>query len=590
MPPPSSPGPSKRGRALRVASAIALACLVLPGGLRPAEIALGVGLLAVSGLGGNPRASRGVEIAAIGVLTLLFVASVLPVLDLDRPTGTDWMSYLKNAVAVATDDWSHYKRWRGPGYAWASLAAARVTGGLVAGSILVSLVSATALVPLTALFGRRIAGPEAGVLAAALVVGWADLRLHAIASTPYALFAALLLLGTVAALGPAEVAGNDGTALPGGSEGPPVGRRTAWARAVLAGTAFGCAYATDPRASAIAGLVLLGEAGAAILTGAKARRSSAGVGRRAWVRLATTALAALVALVVGAGSLAALPVDLLPLKEQIALQRDLHARETAHGCGPKGPELPTLADFVGPCGRSTLRGNLVRGQRATPVDPAFIAGLVALGLVVVRRGRMAVLAPLLPLAPALFILGVQNRYFLPAAPGMAVAGGAALAWLAGAPRREPTVTPIALPWTPRGVATTVALLCVVAASAWGWARSPGTLWSEVHRGTTLGFSLQSGAYSEAASAIRRGVRPRDRVVDCTRAGLPERLWPHPVLDWSPKGGAHVSQACHRLIAQEPRTPTWILLRVHPEVRASAGWEVVLRHPESGGALVLLKGG
>ena len=63
---------------------------------------------------------------------------------------------------------------------------------------------------------------------------------------------------------------------------------------------------------------------------------------------------ALVAAAVGGGALAALPVTLRPLSEQVELQQDLHAREGAAECAG----TPSLARVFGPCGRATLSNNL----------------------------------------------------------------------------------------------------------------------------------------------------------------------------------------------------------------------------------------
>ncbi len=578
------------GFALRTGSAVLLACLAVSGGWRPADLAFGVALVAVAVLGARPRVPARVEVPAVVVITALFVASALPVLDPGRPIGTDWMSYLKNAIAIATGDWGLYQRWRGPGYAWASLGATALTGSLVAGSILVSFLAATALVPLTALLGRRIAGPEAGILAAALMAGWADLRIHAVSSTPYALYAALVLAGTVAILGPGAARAADGTS---GPPAPGPATRRGWSpwraggRACLAGLAFGLAFATDQRAAPIAGIVIIGEVGATAVDWLRSRGAAArSLGPpRPGLRLATLALAALVATAVGAGTVATFPVPLLSLDEQVALQRDLHAREGNTGCQPKGPLLPTVADVVGPCGRATLRGNLLRGREAVPLDLGAIAGLVALGLVVARRGRAALLAPVLPVALSLFVVGVHNRYLVAAGPALAAAAGSALAWLSGAtgPPADPSRC-----LGVRRAATSIALLAVLVVSAWAWTRSPGTLWSVAHGGTTLGFSLHSGPPSEATLVIRDRARKRDRVVDCARAGLRERLWPRPV-ETSPAGaGDLLSKRCTRLLAKGTRLPTWVAAWTVPDTPVAESWEIVERWPQRDGAFVLLR--
>ena len=565
----SRPVATMWGSILRIGCAIALAVLAAPAGWRPVELAFGAGLVAVALVGARPRVTPRVQVAAIVLLTLLFAASALPLVDPSRPYGTDWMVYLRNAIAIATDDWDHYQRWRGPGHAWASLAAAKIAGGLVEGSILVSFLAATSLVPLTALLGRRVASPEAGILGAALLAGWADLRLYAISSTPYALYAALILAGTVAILGPDGA--RDGDRAPW----------TNWLFAGLAGVAFGFAFATDQRAGPVVGIVLLGEAGAALLGGWRARGPAArpGRGRRVRRHLAATAITALVAFAIGAGTLATFPVPLLSVGEQVVLQRDLNAREGVGDCMAKGPVLPTLADLVGPCGRTTLRANLVRGQDAVPVELGMLAGFVLLGLVVVRRGRAALVAPLLPIVPSVLILGVQNRYFVPMAPGLAAAGGAALAWLAG--------DAVAV-GTARRAASVLALAGALAAPAWGWARSPGTTWSRANEGDGFGASPFSGPYAKATAAIREGFEEGDGIIDCAHAGLRERLWPRPVENWSLGGSQAASNPCSRLVAKGTRTPTWVVAQVRASAPVSPTWEVVVTQPAGDGTLQLLR--
>lgn len=70
---------------------------------------------------------------------------------------------------------------------------------------------------------------------------------------------------------------------------------------------------------------------------------------------------------------AAVPVSLQRLAEQVALQRDLHAREYPAVGVTRGMAAPDLYGFVGPCGRLTLRLDLRRGVASVPVDLAALA-------------------------------------------------------------------------------------------------------------------------------------------------------------------------------------------------------------------------
>lgn len=456
----------------------------------------------------------------LAALTAAFAASCLAIYDRDTAMGTDALAYLKNAVALAEDDPARYRRWRGPLQALLALGGMRVTGWLLEGMVAVSLVSAVALVPLTGALGRRLGGPGVGLVAAAFIAGWADLRLYAVAATPYPLYAALMLAGTVSLLG----------------RGP-----------AAAGLPLGLAYGADVRAL---------PAGALLLLGALVRR-------RSWGLVAAAGLAA----GVGAAVLAVAPVELQPLAEQVALQRDLHAREFPAVCPSRGMAPPDLHAFVGPCGRMTLGLNLARGVASVPVDLAALALLAAVGLAVSGRAAPLLIAPLLPLVPSLFLFGLQHRYFVPVAPSLAVAAALALdraAGLAARPR---------LAWIAWGG------LAVTLAAGWLW--WPGTFWAAGARGA--GRSDPSWAlhgprvHQRIRAALREGARPGDRVVNCGTPGMVERLYPLPVENRASSGG--LNRQCRALLALAPSRPTWLVAAVGSGDEVDPAWRVVVEAPE-----------
>ncbi|MDP2306264.1 MAG: hypothetical protein Q8P18_09585 [Pseudomonadota bacterium] len=549
--PPSVP-------ALLVAVAALGGTLAL-GGLRPAEAALVVALAAIGVLragdtmgarvGGaiaaappapEPTAPPWVDHLVVTALTLAFFVSAVGLANPHQPIGTDWMAYLGNAVAAGTGEWAQYHDWRGPLHAWACLALVPVSGGLIAASQHLSLICATLLVPLTWWIGRMLLGRWPALLAAGLLAGWADLRLFAAYSTPYALLAAT---GTL------------GIALTVASRRRPL-------LAAPAGVALGLAVATDLRGGLFAGAVVL----AAALDAGGARR------------LIVVSVLALATIATGAGALSALPVPLVPLSAQVAFQRDLNAREGAGTCAPQGTALPTLAEAFGECGRTTLAGNLALGAAALPIELPALALLVGMGLLVARGGRGFLLLPVLPTLPSLLFIGGQHRYFVPLAPLFALLGAATLAWLTRAAGRRRAL----------GGGVVVVMVLVLAAA---WNLWPGTLWVRAHTGR----SVDPGSLLEGPSTfghLRAALVPRlgedDTVVDCARAGLRMRLYPHPV-DTMRTTPASLGKACTGLLhnGSRARGVKWLVVAVGPGEPIAASWEVVWRAPESPGREALL---
>jgi hypothetical protein len=536
------------------------------GGLRPAEAALlgGLGLLvalrATDRFGAatpTRTAPAWLDTLVVAVITLAFFAAAAPLGNPDQPAGTDWFAYLGNAVAAGDGEWAQYHDWRGPLHAWACLALVPLSSGLIAASQHLSLLCATALVPLTWWTGRMLLGRWPALLATGLLAGWADLRLFAVYSTPYALLAAT---GTL------------GIALTVASRRRPV-------LVVPAGFALGLAIATDLRGVPFGGAVVLAALIAAVPTPETTPETATPTRLR---RIAVVGGLALATALTGAGVLGALPVRLVPLAEQVALQRDLNAREGVGACDPQGNTLPTLGEVFGgvfgECGRTTLAGNLAVGAAALPIELSALALLVGLGLLVARDGRAFLLLPLLPTLPSLLLIGGQHRYFVPLAPLLALLGAAALAWLTRAAGRRRAI----------GGATVVAMVAVLAIA---WSVWPGTLWVRAHTGR----SVDPGSLLEGPSTfghLRTALVPRleatDTVVDCARAGLRMRLYPHPVDTKNTNAGA-LSKECTRLLhnGSRARGVKWLVVVVAPNEPVAASWEVVWRAPESAGREALL---
>lgn len=549
--------------------ALLLALGLLAGGLRPAEWAQLVALLALAGLwswsarapgaptpaGPSPRATRALDALLVGGATLAFAAGAASLPTRDTPLGTDWFAYLRNVVVLDGGDWDAWQTWRAPGHAVAVWLLVEPAGGLIEASQLVSLLALSATIPLTFALGRLLLGPWPARLGALLVAGWPEARLFARASTPYPLLAVLFLAGltaTVAAL----------------RAGPDDRRPKVWVP--LAGLSLGLATVTDVRGAGLTAVVVVACLVAAPWMGARAAAVGLGVGGLAWG--------------VHALAYAAFPVELVPLTEQIALQRDLNATEGARTCAVGAGAIPTLAELLGPCARETLAGNVGRAQDALPVSLGFLVPLVLAGLVP-RAGQprwatAPLLLPLLGALPTLLLVGFQHRYALPLAPLVALLAANTLTGLAPAGR---------------GRAAGLALAVVVAAVLWGaWERWPGTPLARAWSGTsTTGVAPsvilgQDRGLTRVRALLREGLGADDRVVDCAHAGLRMRLFPRPVDEWS--AGGRASPRCAGLLREGPGAadrPTWLVVAWLPPTEPGPGWEVVYawqRGPETAALL------
>jgi hypothetical protein len=523
-----------RRDAFLVAAALLVALAV--GGPRPTSLALAIAVLALlfAPTGRERSLSRRVEAAVVVFASLGVMGTALWVANPDRPLGTDWMAYLKNAVALATGDLDSYQRWRGPLHAWACLAGTAVTGNLVSGSILVSVVSATACVPLMWWLTRRLFGPGVALVAVGLFAGWADLTVFAASSTPYPLYAALTLAGLTLGV---------------------ESRGRTWV-AALSGIAFALAIATDLRGEAVlAGAVL-----------------SAAIDAGSWrVRLARVVLLAAFGAGTGAAVLAAAPVELVPLGEQVALQRDLNAREGSSACPPRGMATPTFEEMAQPCSRVTAASNLGRGDSAVPFGLAGLLAFAALGALLAGRSAPWLVLPFLPLVPSLFLFGLQHRYFVPIAPLFAALGGLVLHRIS---RPGPFRAGL--------------LVATCAALAAGWSLWPGGLASRAREGRAIdpALALPSGqSYSSIGAALRRDLQAGDRVIDCTRAGFNLRVYPHPVEVSTPRGPGQLGRKCREVLDAAP-ADTWVIAAL-PDGQAVEKWQAFARHDEGPGVSTVL---
>lgn len=485
-------------------------------------------------------ASR-LERATVAAVILGWLGGVLTLPAWDQPLGTDWMVYLKNAVAMAAGDWEAWHRWRAPGHAVASLALVPVAGGLVEASQLLAALAGAVILGMGWSLGRQAGGRLGGAGALAVLAAWPDLWVFGRTSTPYPLLAALYAVGL--------------RGLAGATRGG----------ALLAGLALAGAALTDLRGGPLLAAAVVG----GLLTAALDRDAGRGL-RGLAVGLGSAALAGL--------GWSLFPVDLIPLAEQLGLQRDLHAREGLRGlCMPTGGRLPGLAEALDACARATLVGNLARTQAVAPVPVAFAAGLLLLGAGA-RRGAPELVLPLLSVAPAFLWIGMEHRYLLPLAVPAAALCGAAVGWVG---RRAGT-----------GVAVALVGLLVV-----GLVRDGGSLWARAHgleRGRRVATAAILGAETamvRARRVIRAEAGPADRVVDCAQAALSARLYPRPVEDGGGGGGERASPRCRRLLgsAPPPGEVTWVLAPVGPDTPVGPGWEERLSVARGPGRLLLVRG-
>jgi hypothetical protein len=309
----------------------------------------------------QPGSRRRVALEAIvvAVLTACLIGRAIALPAWDRALGTDWMSYLRNAMAVGSGHWEAYNVWRGPLYSWLALALVPIAGTPLAASKVVSIAAAAAAIPCTWALGRAMALPAA-VWGTALFALWPDLPVVAHFSTMYPLLMALLACG--AALAAAE------------------GRATA----IGGGVILALAGATDLRGAVLAACFL---AALAISRPSRIARIAFCAGT-----------AALLLLLI----LAPLPVELLPFGEQISQQTGVGAvtsnGRTLASAGPHVLVIAALALFA-----------MIRDARArVPLLIPPLAVLAALAFVPVQLRYFLPVAPfvaLLATAGAATLLG-----------------------------------------------------------------------------------------------------------------------------------------------------------------------------------------
>lgn len=303
-------------------------------------------------------AREGVVVAAV---TAWFVWRSVSLPAWDRALGTDWVSYLRNAMAVGSGHWEAYNVWRGPLYSWLVLAFLPIAGTPLAASKAVSILAAAATIPATWGLGRAIALPAA-VWGTALLALWPDLAVVAHFSTMYPLLMALLAGG--AALAAAEER----------------------ATAISAGIVFALAGATDLRGAALAGCFLVA---LAISRPSAVSRCALSAGTGAILLLLI---------------LAPLPVTLLPIGEQISTQAELGpVTSGVHALASAGPHVLVVAFVLAPLA-------MIRDTRARLpllVPPAAV--IAALAFVPVQLRYFLPIAPFVALLAAAGISTVLGR-------------------------------------------------------------------------------------------------------------------------------------------------------------------------------------
>ncbi len=538
-------------------------------------------------------------VAVLGVIGwVLAEAIALPVRDV--PIGTDWQRYLENAVAIQTGEWADYQRWRGPFHALLCLLVTPLAGHLLEASQAVSVMSVGALIATSAALGRRMMGLGGGVCTALLLAGWPDLALQARMSTPYPLLAGLICGGLWALdLG---LRATDGRVRPGPS--------------LLAAVLFGLAGATDARGLVFAGAALLAVAGArgqalfADSPGARGRApgESASVGQERphpracvralsvgsgatapfppgtrtrepalkartscrlqfWLRggprfgLALVGILGVAALTRGL-IVGQLPVEIFPLADQIALQRDLHAREGGlRVCTDHRGAPVAVSELWSACGRTTAMQNLQRVVQVAPFPIWLVAPFALLG---VRRRTFALTILPLTLLPAAFLVGLEHRYVLPLAGPVVVLILAGVSRVAELPR---------IVERSRGFARPVLLAFTLAGFATAWRTGTETLSLRARSGPPTNGRrapvTQLDPRNPVATTrgwLRANAAPDARILDCAGLSLHLRLYPRAVDEGSRNGRS--SSRCQKLIgaAAEPKTlvlsresvnPSWV---------------------------------
>ena len=466
-------------------------------------------------------AQRWIEPLLIGVAVLYveWQAAALPLRD--QPIGTDWQRYIGNAVAISERQWGDYQAWRGPLHAFVSLAVMPAAGHLLEASQWVSMGAIAVVIAATAALARRMIGPGAGLCAAALLAGWPDLVIQARMSTPYPLFAALTIAGMYAL----DVC---------------AGRR--WMPAMFAALLFGVAAATDARGGGLAAAAVIGTMIAASRHSRDPDATPLTEGR--WARATPLAIGAAVlagAWLVRAIIVGRVPVQLLSLLEQVALQRDLHAREGGiAACIEHRGVLPGIAELFGPCGQATALSNLARLSAIAPVPWWIVAAVLALG--VTRRNAMVV-AACLTVLPAAFIVGIEHRYLLP------LAGPVAIGLVSGA--RRIGGKRAAVGWAAVGLA--------IAGISVGW-RFHDSLYARMSAPILSGMDPRRAPAvrivslpptSEARGWLREHASADSNIIDCAGLDLDLRLYPWQVNEIAKNG--RPSSRCADLLAA-PATP------------------------------------
>lgn len=458
-------------------------------------------------------------LVGIAVLYVEWQAAALPLRD--QPIGTDWQRYLGNAVAINERQWGDYQAWRSPLHAFISLAVMPAAGHLLEASQWVSMGAIAVVIGATAALARRMVGPGAGLCAAMLLAGWPDMVIQARMSTPYPLFAAF----TIAGMYTIDVC---------------AGRR--WMPAMFAALLFGLAAATDARGGGLAAAAVVGTM---IAASHRARALNATpLPEDRWGRAAPVLIGAAVlagAWLVRAILVGRVPVQLLSLLEQVALQRDLHAREGGiAACIEHRGVLPGIAELFGPCGQATAMSNLARLSAVAPVPWWIVAGLLALGA---QRRNLMLVAVCMTVLPAAFIVGIEHRYLLP------LAGPVAILVVAGARRIGGR----------RAVVGWVAVGVAFAGISVGW-RAHDSLHARMSAPKLSGMDPRRAPAvrlvslpptSEARGWLREHARADSNIIDCAGLDLDLRLYPWQVNEIARNG--RPSSRCVDLLAA-PATP------------------------------------
>ena len=456
-------------------------------------------------------------LVGLAVLYVEWQAAALPLRD--QPIGTDWQRYVGNAVAISERQWGDYQAWRGPLHAFVSLALMPAAGHLLEASQWVSMGAVAVLIAATAALARRMGGPGAGLCAALLLAGWPDLVIQARMSTPYPLFAALTIAGMYAL---------DMCA----------GRR--WMPAMFAAMLFGLAAATDARGGGLAAAAVIGGTIAAGLSAPNAARPPQGRWDRA-VPVLTGAAVLAGAWLVRAIVVGRVPVQLLSLLEQVALQRDLHAREGGiAACIEHRGVLPGITELFGQCGQATAVSNLARLSAIAPIPWWIVAAVLALG---VQRRNAMVIAVCVTVLPAAFIVGIEHRYLLP------LAGPVAILLVSGARRLG----------AKRQIAGWAAVGVLLAAISVGW-RFHDSLYARMSAPILSGMDPRRAPAvrivslpptSEARGWLREHASADSNIIDCAGLDLDLRLYPWQVNEIAKNG--RPSSRCAELLAA-PATP------------------------------------